>query len=71
MKWVLVQNIPIDYQLAILGDEDGRTLTFDSKQKAKDFIEEIGEETAEIMIIPETEIIEHNKGGTNDSNNSS
>ena len=41
------------------------------KQKAKDFIEEIGEETAEIMIVPETEIIEHNKGGTNDSNNSS
>ena len=57
MKWVLVQNIPINYQLAVLGDEDGRTIIFDSKQEAKNFIEEIEEETAEIMIVPETELI--------------
>ena len=57
MKWVLVQNIPTNYQLAVLGDEDGRTITFDSKQEAKNFIEEIEEETAEIMIVPETELI--------------
>ena len=57
MKWVLVQNIPIDYQLAVLGDEDGRMITFDSKQEAKDFIEEIREDTEEIMIVPETEIV--------------
>ena len=57
MKWVLVQNIPTNYQLAVLGDEDGRTIIFDSKQEAKNFIEEIEEETAEIMIVPETELI--------------
>jgi hypothetical protein len=58
MKWVLVQNIPIDYQLAVLGDEDGRMVTFNSKQEAKDFVEKIVEDdTAEIMIVPETEII--------------
>jgi len=58
MKWVLVQNIPIDYQLAVLGDEDGRMITFDSKQEAKEFVKTIVEkDTAEIMIIPETEII--------------
>ena len=38
MKWVLVQNIPTNYQLAVLGDEDGRTITFDSKQESKNFI---------------------------------
>ena len=58
MKWVLVQNIPVNYQLAILGDEDGRTITFNSKQEAKDFVEKIvGEDTKEIMIVPETEIV--------------
>jgi len=57
MKWVLVQNIPIDYQLAVLGDEDGRMITFDSKQEAKDFAEKIIENPEEIMIIPETEIV--------------
>ena len=57
-RWVLVQNIPIDYQLAVLGDEDGRMVTFDSKQEAKDFIKTLAEDnTEEIMIIPETEII--------------
>tara|TARA_Y100001951_G_C11219317_1_gene227748 strand:- start:574 stop:750 length:177 start_codon:yes stop_codon:yes gene_type:complete len=58
MKWVLVQNIPVNYQLTVLGDEDGRMVTFDSKQEAKDFVETIVEDdTAEIMIVPETEII--------------
>jgi hypothetical protein len=57
MKWVLVQNIPIDYQLSVLGDEDGRMITFDSKQEAKDFVEKIREDTEEIMIVPETEIV--------------
>ena len=57
MKWVLAQNIPINYHLAILGDEDGRMITFDSKQEAKDFVETIVEDTEEIMIVPETEIV--------------
>ena len=31
MKWVLAQNIPINYHLAILGDEEGHTIVFNSK----------------------------------------
>ena len=57
MKWVLAQNIPINYHLAILGDEDGRTITFNSKYESKDFIEKIGEDAEEIMIVPKTEIV--------------
>ena len=55
MKWVLVQNIPINYAPAVLGDEDGHTITFNSKDEAKDFIEKIGEDPEEIMIVPEKE----------------
>ena len=55
MKWVLVQNIPINYTPAVLGDEDGRPITFNSKDEAKDFIEKIGEDPEEIMIVPEKE----------------
>ena len=58
MKWVLVQNIPIDYQLAVLGDEDGRPVTFSSKHEARVFIERnIEEDSEEVMIVPENEAI--------------
>jgi len=54
MKWVLVQNIPVNYQLAVLGDEDGRPVTFNSQHEAKVFIEKNSEE---VMIVPENEAI--------------
>ena len=57
MKWVLVQNIPTNYQIAVMGDEEGRVITFNSKQEAREFIEKIVENTEEIMIVPEPEII--------------
>ena len=57
MKWVLVQNIPIDHTPAVLGDEDGYPVIFNSKQEAKDFIEKIGEDPEEIMIVPKKEAI--------------
>ena len=63
MKWVLVQNIPINYAPAVMGDEEGRIVTFNSKQEAEDFVEEqnirpyIGEDLEEIMVVPEIETI--------------
>ena len=39
MKWVIVQNIPIDYCPAVMGDEEGRTIKFNSKHEAEDYIE--------------------------------
>lgn len=58
MKWVLVQNIPVNYQLAVLGDEDGRPVTFNSQHEAKVFIEKnIEEDSSEVMIVPENEAI--------------
>ena len=55
MKWVIVQNIPINFCPAVMGDEEGYTITFNSKNEAKDFIEKIGEDPEEIMIVPEKE----------------
>jgi len=63
MKWVIVQNIPINYAPAVMGDEEGRIVTFNSKQEAKDFAEKIienpyiGEDLEEIMVVPEIETI--------------
>ncbi len=59
MKWVLVQNIPVNYELAVLGDEDGRPVTFSSKHEARVFIERNIEEEIkeEVMIVPENEAI--------------
>ena len=58
MKWVLAQNIPINYHLAILGDEEGHTIVFNSKHEAEDFIERSGEDPKDVMAIPKMEIIE-------------
>ena len=61
MKWVIVQNVPINYHPAIMGDEEGRVVTFNSKQEAEDFVEKqdiqpyIGEDIESIMIVPEME----------------
>ena len=61
MKWVLAQNIPINYHLAILGDEEGHTIRFDSKHEAEDYIEKQGiqpyirEDPEDIMVVPEIE----------------
>jgi len=57
MKWVLVQNIPINYHPAVLGDEEGRAVIFNSKQEAEDFIEKTGEDPEDIMVVPEMETI--------------
>ena len=57
MKWVLVQNIPINYIPAVMGDEEGRTVIFNSKQEAEDFIERSGEDPEQIMVVPEMETI--------------
>ena len=57
MKWVLVQNIPINYHPAVMGDEEGHTVIFNSKQEAEDFIEKTGEDPKDIMVVPEMEII--------------
>ena len=57
MKWVLVQNIPINYIPAVMGDEEGRTVIFNSKQEAEDFIERSGEDPEDIVVVPEMETI--------------
>ena len=57
MKWVLVQNIPINYHPAVMGDEEGRVVTFNSKHEAEDFIEKTGEDPEDIMVVPEMETI--------------
>ena len=67
MKWVLVQNIPINYVPAVMGDEEGRTVKFDSRHEAEAFIEEhelkpyIKENPDEIRAIPEMETIYRDK----------
>ena len=63
MKWVLVQNIPINYVPAVMGDEEGRTIKFDSRHEAEKYIQEheltpcIREDPEEIRAIPEMETI--------------
>ena len=74
MKWVLVQNIPINYALAVMGDEKGKTVVFNSKHEAREFIEKIGEDPEEIMIVPEKEATNadnYSQRRHNDYNNSS
>ena len=61
MKWVIVQNIPIEYCRAVMGDEEGRTIRFDSQHEAKEYIKEQGikpyirEDPEDIMVVPEIE----------------
>ena len=55
MKWVLVQNIPINNVPAIMGDDEGRTVKFDSRHVAEAFIERSGENPEDIMVVPEME----------------
>ena len=40
-----------------MGDEEGRTVIFNSKQEAEDFIERSGEDPEQIMVVPEMETI--------------
>ena len=40
MKWVLVQNIPIDYCRAVMADEEGHAIRFDSQHEAEEYIQE-------------------------------
>ena len=61
MKWVLVQNIPTDYCRAIMADEEGHAIRFDSRYEAEEYIEEhklkpyIREDLDTIMAVPEKE----------------
>jgi hypothetical protein len=61
MKWVLVQNIPIDYCRAVMTDKEGRAIKFDSKYEAEEYIQEhelkpyIREDLDDIMAVPEKE----------------
>ena len=61
MKWVIVQNIPINYHPAVMGDEDGHPIRFNSKYEAEDYIEKldiqpyIGDDPESIMVVPEIE----------------
>ena len=66
MKWVLVQNIPIDYCRAVMADEEGYAIKFDSRHEAEEYIKEhklkpyIKEdlhEAEEIIAMPEKENI--------------
>ena len=57
MKWVLVQNIPINYIPAVMGDEEGHAVIFNSKQEAEAFIGKTGEDPKDIMVVPEMETI--------------
>ena len=63
MKWVLVQNIPIDYCRAVMADEEGRAIRFDSKYEAEEYIKEQGikpyirEDPEDVMVVPEIETI--------------
>ena len=73
MKWVLAQNIPINYHLAVMGDEEGHIVTFNSKHEAEDFIEKTGENPEDIMVVPEMETIDadiYKQRRHNDNNNS-
>ena len=61
MKWVIVQNIPIEYCRAVMGDDEGRTIKFNSQHEAEDYIEKQGikpyirEDPEDIMVVPEIE----------------
>ncbi len=61
MKWVIVQNIPIEYCRAVMGDEEGRTIKFNSQYEAEEYIKEQGikpyirEDPEDIMVVPEIE----------------
>ena len=61
MKWVIIQNIPIEYCRAVMGDEEGRTIKFNSQHEAEDYIEKQGikpyirEDLEDIMVVPEIE----------------
>ena len=61
MKWVLVQNIPIDYCRAVMADEEGRAIRFDSQHEAEEYIQKHGlkpyirEDLDDIMAVPEKE----------------
>ena len=37
MKWVIVQNIPINYCPAVMGDEEGHIVMFNSINDIKNF----------------------------------
>jgi len=61
MKWVLVQNIPVNYCRTVMADEEGHAITFDSKHEAEEYIQEhelkpyIREDLDDIMAVPEKE----------------
>ena len=63
MKWVIVQNIPINFCPAVMGDEEGRTIRFDSQHEAEEYIKEQGikpyirEDPEDVMVVPEIETI--------------
>ena len=63
MKWVIVQNIPINYHPIAIGDEEGHVIKFNSKHEAENYIEKqniepyIGEDLENIMVIPEMEFL--------------
>ena len=63
MKWVIVQNVPINYCPAVMGDEEGRTIRFDSQHEAEEYIKEQGikpyirEDPEDVMVVPEIETI--------------
>ena len=61
-RWVLVQNIPIDYCRAVMADEEGHAMRFDSQHEAEEYIQEhklkpyIREDLEDIiMAVPEKE----------------
>ena len=62
-RWVLVQNIPIDYCRAVMSDEEGRAIKFDSQHEAEEYIEKhelkpyIREDPEDIIAMPERETI--------------
>jgi hypothetical protein len=64
MKWVIVQNIPINYHPVIIGDEEGHIIRFNSKHEAENYIEKqniqpySGEDLENVMIVPEIETIQ-------------
>ena len=62
-RWVLVQNIPIDYCRAVMSDEEGHAIKFDSQHEAEEYIAEhelkpyIREDLEDIIAMPEKESI--------------
>ena len=61
MKWVLVQNIPVNYCRAVMADEEGHAIRFDSQYEAEEYIQEhelkpyIREDLDDILAVPEKE----------------